>query len=102
VEIESKKCSWRWVTATELLSHGPCELIYARTMSAAAESATYLYDGENTNGTLIVQFIDGILNGLEFSPKVPVYCRKGLYFVKGTGTTGIFVQWRELGHKEGG
>jgi hypothetical protein len=101
VERDSKEYSWKYVTATELLSHGPCELIYARTLSAAAESATYLYDGENTNGTLIVQFINGVLNGQEFSPRVPVYCRHGLYFVKGTGTTGIFVQWRELGHKEG-
>jgi hypothetical protein len=71
-------------------------------MSALAESATYLYDGENASGTPIVQFIGGVLDGHEFSPKVPVYCRGGLYFVKGTGTTGIFVIWRELGHKEGG
>ena len=100
--MESKQYSWKWVTATELLSHGACELIYARTMSAGAEADTYLYDGENTNGKVIVEFENGVLNGQEFRPKVPVYCRGGLYFVKGTNTIGIFVQWRELGHKEGG
>jgi hypothetical protein len=100
--VESKEYSWKWVTATGLLSHGACELVYARTMSAGAENSTYLYDGENTNGTPIVEFEGGVSDGHEFSPKEPVYCRHGLYFVKGTSTVGIFVQWRELGHKEGG
>ena len=99
--MDSKEYSWKWVTANELLSHGPCELVYARTMTATAESDTFLYDGENTNGTPIVEFESGVAQGHEFSPRVPVYCRKGLYFVKGTATIGIFVQWRELGHKAG-
>lgn len=101
MEVESKKYSWKWVTASELISHGPCELVYARTMSANAESDTFLYDGENATGAVIVEFENGTKNGQVFSPKEPVYCRRGLYFAKGTNTIGIFVQWRELGHKEG-
>lgn len=97
--MESKEYSWKWVTADELLSHGPCELLYARTMTALAEANTFLYDGENTLGTPIVEFESGIAQGHTFSPKAPVYCRKGLYVDIGTNTIGVFVQWRELGKK---
>lgn len=94
--MDSIKYSWKWVTADELLSHGPCELVYARSMTATAESNTFLYDGENTVGTPIVEFESGVNAGQEFSPKEPVYCRQGLYVDIGTNTIGVFVQWREL------
>ncbi len=99
--MESKECSWKWVTADQLLSHGPCELIYARSMTATAESNTFLYDGENTDGTPIVEFEGGVNDGHNLAPPVPVYCRKGLYVDIGTATIGVFVMWRELGHKAG-
>ena len=99
--MDSKQYSWKWVTADELLSHGPCELIYARTMTVTAESDTFLYDGENTSGMPIIEFESGSTNGQVFNPKEPVYCRQGLYVDIGTATIGVFVQWRELGNKEG-
>ncbi|OGN97555.1 MAG: hypothetical protein A2Y89_06730 [Chloroflexi bacterium RBG_13_51_18] len=93
---ESKNYSWKWATADELLSHGPCELIYARTMSADAESDTFIYDGENTTGVPIIEFENGVKEGQLFAPPVPVYCRQGLYVDIGTNTIGVFVLWRGL------
>jgi len=99
----SKEYSRKWVTATELLSHGACELIYAQAVSDGGEiKDTILYDGENTNGELLINLQKGTEGNITFSPKEPVYCRRGLYVVIGSSTEGVFVQWRELGHKEGG
>lgn len=39
------------------------------------------------------------VTGHPFSPKEPVYCRRGLYVDVGTSVSGIFVQWRELGRE---
>ena len=100
--MESKEISWAWVTADRLLSHGPCELLYAHLVVSAADAVSYLYDGENTGGDKIVTLESAAITGLNFNPPKPIYCRRGLYVDKGTNVTGIFVQWRELGHKEGG
>lgn len=92
----SKEYSWRWVTVDSVLSRGPCELVYARSSSADTEADTFLYDGENTTGDPIFEFENGVKDGNVFSPRQPVYCRKGLYVDIGTNTIGVFVQWREL------
>lgn len=94
--MESKEYSWAWVTADRLLSHGPCELVYAYLVPSKAEAEVYIYDGENTNGDKIFRFVTASQNNRAFNPKVPVYCRRGLYVDIGKGTEGVFVQWREL------
>lgn len=101
--VESIEYSWKWVTADELLSHGVCELLYAQAVSDGGEvKDTILYDGENTKGELLINLQKGARGNITFSPKMPVYCRRGLYVDIGSNTEGVFVQWRELGHKEGG
>lgn len=98
-KVESKKYSWVWVTADRLLSHGACELLYARAYSdGGAIENTALYDGESTSGTIIVNFNSGVKSNIPLTPKVPIYCRRGLYVDIGENTEGVFVQWRELGH----
>jgi len=94
--MESKGYSWKWVTASRLLSRGPCELISAEVVPSATTTTTILYDGENTNGDKIVQFNITIVLNWSFKPPVPIYCRRGLYVTVGTSVTGVFVQWREL------
>lgn len=101
MECDSKDYSWKWVTADELLSHGACELLYAYFVPLGTTIDTVLYDGENTSGVPIVTLAAPTEGGHAFSPKKPVYCRRGLYVDVGTSVIGIFVQWRELGHKEG-
>lgn len=96
--MESKGYSWAWVTADRLLSHGPCELVYAFCVPDDNEPEAYVYDGENTAGDKIFRFTGSNKRGLPFSPKVPVYCRRGLYVDIGKDIEGIFVQWRELPH----
>lgn len=100
--MESKEYSWAWVTADELLSHGACELCYAVAVSdGGAIENTAIYDGESTNGTLVINFNSGVKAEIPLTPKEPIYCRRGLYVDIGENTEGVFVQWRELGHKGG-
>jgi len=96
--MESKEYSWKWVTADELLSHGACELLFAYLVVSAASTDSYLYHGHNTTGVVIVNLKAATVRGIPFTPKVPVYCPRGLYVDVGTSVTGIFVQWRELAH----
>ena len=100
--MESKEYSWAYLTGNRLLSHGPCELIFAHLGPGAATTDAVLYDGENTSGDVIVTLQAAVVTGMPFNPPVPIYCRKGLYFAQGSSTsTTAFVQWRELGHKAG-
>ena len=108
--MESTEYSWAWVTEDRLLSHGPCELVYAYLRPSAVQDTATLYDGENTLGD-IVAIMQGAygygtsaqkMESVPFSPPVPVYCRKGLFIDLGATDTRVFVLWRELGHKAGG
>lgn len=99
MEVDSKQYSWAWVTGDRLLSHGACELLCAFLTPDGTAADVTLYDGENTNGDKIIKFTSPNNPTRAFSPKVPVYCRRGLYVDVGSNVTGIFVQWRELGHK---
>ena len=96
----SEEYSWAWVTGDRLLSHGPCELLYALFVPSAAATATAtIYDGENTNGDIIVAWRTAESKQAVLSPKAPIYCRRGLYLDSIANVLGVFVQWRELGHK---
>jgi hypothetical protein len=100
--MESKECSWKWVTADELLSNGPCELVYAQAVSDGGKiQDTWLYNGHSTSGEKIMNFQKGTQGNIILSPKVPIYCRLGLYVDVGSSTEGVLVQWRGLGHKAG-
>ena len=94
--MDSIEYSWKYVTGDELLSHGECELIYAKLVSAADVGSAILYDGENANGEKIVELATSGLYTCELSPRCPVYCRRGLYVGTVTSVDGIFIQWREL------
>ena len=94
--MESKEFSWAYVTASRMLKQGPCELLYAYLVPSAASTLNYIRDGVDANGDLIVNLECAVVTGHEFKPPKPLYCNKGLYITIGTGTTGIFVQWRNL------
>lgn len=94
--MESKQYSWAWVTADQLLSHGPCELVYVYAVPDTAASATVdIYNGESSAGDKILGLKTAELRPLSIKPE-PIYCRKGLYIDILTNIKGIFVQWREL------
>jgi len=101
-QVESKEYSWKWVTADELLSHGPCELLYAMFIPSAAATATAtIYNGENTNGDIIVAWRTAQSKQAVLSPKAPLYCYRGIFVDNIANVRGVFVQWRELGNKGG-
>lgn len=94
--MESKEYSWAWVTVSRLLTAKECELVYAHLVPSGAETGTIIYDGESASGDIVTYLVSTTVDGKEFKPPVPIYCRKGLYITKGSATTGIFVQWRNL------
>lgn len=95
--MESKDYSWKWVTADELLSHGPCEVFYGKFIPSSSATATAtIYDGENTSGKVVVAFRTAQSRQADFAPPVPVYCRQGLYVDGIANVKGVFVLWREL------
>jgi len=100
--MDSREYSWRWITASCLLSHGPCELVDAHLVpdSAGTSTAEY-YDGENDNGELIISSRIAASQHCDLAPKVPIYCQRGLYVKVTANVRGILVQWRELGHGGG-
>lgn len=98
--MESQDYSWAWVTADQLVSHGPCDLIYAFCVPDDTEPEGYVYDGENTNGDKIFRFTGSSKRGIPFSPPIPIYCRRGLYIDIGKDIEGILIQWRERPSRE--
>jgi len=99
-EWDAKEYSWKWVTDAELLSRGACDLIYAKFTPDTDVGNVTLYNGEDGNAEVIIKLLTAGAYNCEFSPRRPVYCRRGLYI--GTITTGdVFVQWRVRSSKEG-
>lgn len=96
MEKDSKEFSWEWVTGSLLLHRGPCELVCAYLVPAAATTDTVLYDGTDTAGRPIVTLKAAAVTGHPFKPPVPAYCRAGLYVSLSSNATGVFVQWRGL------
>lgn len=99
--MDSKVYSWKWVVAAELLSHGPCEFLYARltpTLAANVGEVT-LYDGESVLGNIIVILGAQFRTNSECNPPVPIYCREGLFMGAPITADGVLVIWRELKHK---
>lgn len=100
--MDSKEYSWKWITASELLSRSACDLLYAQAVSDGGKiQDTILYDGESTSGDQLINLQKGVIGNITFSPKMPVYCRRGLYVDIGSSTEGVFVQWRVRSSKEG-
>ncbi len=100
-ERDSKVYSWKWVTAAEILSKSACDLLYIKVMPSGGTCDVDIYDGENTNGTLIVTMNSEFITNCELLPKEPIYCRRGLYIDDLTAITGVLVQWRVRSSKEG-
>ena len=100
--IESKQYSWRWLTGSGPLSHGPCELCYAMITSAAAASAATLYDGESATGDIIAILEGPATISQQMHFMAPIFCNKGLYVALDQNVTGVLVQWRELSNEEKG
>ena len=94
--MTSKDYSWRWITGDALISHGPCELVFAHLVVGSANNYAFFYDGESTSGDPIVKLQAQQRTGRQFNPKVPIYCAKGLYVDLSDNVDGVLVQWREL------
>lgn len=95
-ERPSSEYQWRFLTASELLEKGPCELVCAEVVPSGTTSTTVIYDGTDAKGKEIIQFSITIVLNWHFKPTKPVYCSQGLYVTVGAAVTGVFVQWRKL------
>lgn len=94
--MESKRYSWDFVTTDRVLNSGPCELLFAYLVPSGATTDSALYDGISTSGKRIATLKVSSVDGVAFSPPVPIYCDTGLYVDVGTSVTGILVMWRGL------
>lgn len=100
--MDSKEYAWKWIAADEVLSHTACDLVYALLTAKAGACAITLYDGQNTNGTIIAKVECPASRSFEFAPAKPVYCRRGLSALTFTDNVdGVFIQWRPRLAKEG-
>lgn len=99
MEVESKVYSWKWITASELLSLRACDLCHLILTGDGTECYVTIYDGENTSGQVVM-----VLRALGKASVTIVlhhhiYCRRGLYIHFPGNTdhvTGVFAQWLEL------
>lgn len=103
-ERDSKDYAWKWITASELLCPSACDFHYVllTSLTENTPSSITLYDGENTQGTLIA-IVESLANrSTEFTPAKPIYCRRGLYVANiVAGVEGALVQWRPRASEEG-
>jgi hypothetical protein len=99
--MDSKEISWKWVTADEILSPTACDLLQAHCVPSSANGRATLYNGGDTNAEKIVRLTSAAKTGIQFHPKEPVYCRRGLFVGDTSHIEGIFVQWRVRSSKEG-
>jgi len=100
--MDSKEYSWKWITASELLSRSACDLIDAHLVpDAAGTSTAEYYNGEDDNGELIIKTRIAASQHCDLHPTVPIYCRRGLYVKVTANVRGILVQWRVRSSKEG-
>ncbi|GAI48259.1 unnamed protein product [marine sediment metagenome] len=100
MEHKSIEYSWKWITADELLSKVACELCCLMMTSKQGPSVIHVYDGENTNGTFLGRFETLANRSQVFCPKMPIYCRRGLYIDVRENLEGVLIQWRELEHEK--
>ena len=95
--MESKDYTWKWVTADEILTKGPCEILYALFIPSSSSTATAtIFTGEDATGTTVVAFRTAQSRQSEFKPPKPVYCERGLFVDDIANVKGVFVQWRNL------
>jgi len=93
--IDSKEYSWKWITADELLSKGACELSHAILTCDGGNCSASIYDGESSNGKLVVTF-KALQNRSVVASLYPhIFCRRGLFVDLGTDCLGMLIQWRE-------
>ena len=86
----------RWITAAEVLSAAPCELIYAYLTPSAASAKATIYDGMDTEGKVIAILEQQSVTSIPFDPPEPILCSQGLYVGSFTNVTGILVVYRPL------
>jgi len=96
--IEKCKCieySWKWVTASELLSLRPCELCNIILSCEGGACNAVLYDGRNTNGRVIMDIKSLEKRAQQIPLHDHIYCNDGLYVYLDDDVRGLFVQWLE-------
>lgn len=92
--MEKEKISWKWVTASQILSKKGCTLLDAVLVASSAGSATTtLYDGVNTTGKVIVTLsaVASDMGHLEVAVGIPL--ENGLYVDVGSNVVGVLVLW---------
>ena len=92
----SKDYTWKFVTASELLSRRPCELCSIILSCEGGACHAVVYDGHNTNGKVIINFKSLEKRAQQIPLHDHIYCNEGLYVYLDDDVRGLFVMWREI------
>lgn len=93
--------SWRWITASQMLSSTACELCTLIATPDGNNAVVSIYDGENASGTLMAELRILANRSVPFTIHHHAYCRRGLYIVLDAHVDGVFVQWKPLPTRRG-
>jgi len=91
---DSKEFSWAWVTASQALSHVPCELVSVVLVATGATTDSTVYNGTTAEGAVVFKLVANAAITRPVRFPVPIYCPNGLYVEVGSNVAGILVQWR--------
>lgn len=94
--MDAKEYSWKWVTASELLSLRPCELCNIILSCEGGACHAVAYDGHNTSGKVIMNIKSLEKRAQQIPLHDHIYCNNGLYVYLDDDVRGLFVQWREI------
>lgn len=93
---EKGYAAWVWVTADQVVSVVPSELVYAFLSLRGAGSAT-IYDGVSTSGDVVAILQDAVGgHAVPLVPPEPILCPRGIYIDVGSHVDGILIMWRPL------
>jgi len=94
--IDAKVYSWKWVTASELLSRRPCELCSIVLSCEGGACNAIIYNGQNSNGRVLMNIKSLEKRAQQIPLHDHVYCADGLYVYLDDDVRGLFVQWIEV------
>ena len=92
---DSKEYSWKWITASELLSLRPCEICSVVQTCKTTPCRTHIHNGVDNTGEMVMRLECLANRSVHFEIHHHIYCERGLYVELSGDTYGIFIQWLE-------
>lgn len=99
MDIDSKEISSMRVTDSQLITPHSADLIQIVVTHSTGTAQWRVYDGEDTNGDLVLDMKTQYTRSFEFPHGM--YMRRGIYFYRDTKVQSALFRWRNRPSKEG-